>query len=86
MNRRDELRRNGAVAALSLLGAVVLWLIFHSVYENLSVSEQAVGYVDPTTQSGIYFGYFAMLAGIVALAAIALWAAIKCVLLLARRS
>jgi hypothetical protein len=85
MNRRDELRRNGAVAALSMLGALVLWLIFHSVYENLSASERAVGYVDPTTQSGIYFGYFAMLAGIAALAATGIWSAVKCVLLLARR-
>ncbi len=85
MNRRDELRRNGAVAALSLLGALVLGLIFRSVYEDLSVSERAVGYVDPTTQSGIYFGYFAMLAGIAVLAVMGIWAAVKCVLLLARR-
>jgi hypothetical protein len=86
MNRRDELRRYGATAALALLGSLVLWLVFHSVYADLSASVRAVVYVDPTTQSGIYFGYFAMLAGIVALAAIGTWSAVKFLLLLARRS
>jgi hypothetical protein len=84
MNRRDDLRRHGAIAAAALPTAAVIWFIFHGVYENLSASEQAVGYVEPTTQSGIYFGYFVMLAAIVILTAIGLWSAVKCLFLLVR--
>lgn len=86
MNRRDELRRHAAIAAFALSTAAIIAFIFKGVYENLTATTQAVGYVEPSTQSGIYFGYFVMLVGIVALGAIGLWSLLKCALLLLRRS
>jgi hypothetical protein len=85
MKRREELNRRLVILALTAPGAALLWWIFHAVYENLSVSANAVGDVDPMTQAGIYFGYGAMIVGTVALAAIALWSAIGCIRLLLQR-
>jgi len=55
-------------------GAVICWFVFHAVYQNLTVSAAAVGYVDPLTQAGIYFGYVVMVGGTFALAVVAAWA------------
>jgi hypothetical protein len=73
MKDRAELNRYLAVFALTAPGAVVMWLVFRGVYFNLSESEKAVGYVDPTTQSGIYLGYLVMIGGALILAALAAW-------------
>lgn len=73
------------IVALAAPGAAVVWWIFHGVYENLTISAKAVGYVDSMTQAGIDFGYLVMIAGTVALAAIALRSAFICVVLLLRR-
>jgi hypothetical protein len=65
-------------------GAVIVWFVFHGVYESLTVSERAVGYVDSLTQAGIDLGYFVMVGGTLALAAIAVWALYRYVRLVLR--
>lgn len=67
---------------LSAPAAAIVWFVFHGVYENLSITEKAVGYVDPVTQMGITLGYFVMIGGTVVLAAIAAWSAIQLLRLL----
>ena len=76
MNRRDARNRYLAIFLLAAPGAAIVWYVFHGVYENLSLSEKAVGYVDGMTQAGIDFGYLVMIVGTLALAAIAIWAAV----------
>ncbi|MBV8197663.1 MAG: hypothetical protein JO263_05990 [Candidatus Eremiobacteraeota bacterium] len=85
MQRRTEFLVRLAVALASAIGAVLLWLVYRSVSFNLSESEKAVGYVDPMTQAGIFFGNLAMIVGTIVLAAIAAWSAIHCIRLLVRR-
>lgn len=85
MAASDEFKRHLTIVALAAPGAAVVWWIFHGVYENLTISAKAVGYVDSTTQAGIDFGYLVMIAGTVLLAAIALRSAFVCVVLLLRR-
>lgn len=87
MNRRQELLRHYlSILVLSAPAAAIVWFVFHGVYENLTISEKAVGYVDPMTQMLITLGYCAMVGGTVALASIAAWSAFQLVrLLLARR-
>ncbi|HZY97793.1 MAG TPA: hypothetical protein VFE35_11930 [Candidatus Cybelea sp.] len=85
MNRREELNRHLVIVALAAPGAALVWWIFHGVYENLTASAKAVGYVEPMTQAGIYFGYGVMIVGSLALAAIALWSAVICIRLLLQR-
>lgn len=77
MNLREERNRRLAIALLAAAGALILWIIFRGVYRNLSISESAVGYVEGSTQGGIYFGYAVMLGGTVVLAVIAVWSAIQ---------
>jgi hypothetical protein len=48
----------------------------------LSISEKAIGYVDPMTQMGITLGYWVMIGGTIILAGIAAWSAIQLVRLL----
>ncbi len=86
MTDRDELGRHLTIFAVAAPGAAIVWWIFHGVYENLTVSAKAVGYVDSMTQAGIDFGYLVMIAGTVLLAAVALRSAFLCVVLLLRRS
>ena len=85
MQRRNELLWRLAVALVSALGAFVLWAIYRSVSFNLAESERAVGYVDPMTQAGIFFGNLAMIGGTIVLAIVALWLAIGSISLLLRR-
>lgn len=54
----------------------MVWFIFRAVYEDLSASVRAVGYVDSMTQAGIALGYIVMIGGTLILAGIAVWAAI----------
>jgi hypothetical protein len=85
VNDGDELKRHLTIAALAATGALIVWWIFHGVYENLTISAKAVGYVDSTTQAGIDSGYLVMLAITAFLAVIALRSAFICVRLLLRR-
>jgi hypothetical protein len=73
MKDRAELNRYLTVFVLAAPGAVIVWLVFHGVYFNLSESEKAVGYVEPMTQTGIYLGYAVMIGGTLVLAALAVW-------------
>ncbi len=77
MNRREDRNRYLIILALTAPGAVIVWFVFHRVYENLSATEKAVGYVDPLTQTGIYLGYFVMFGGTLILAGIAAWSAVQ---------
>lgn len=77
MNPRDERNRYLTTFALSAPAAAIVWYVFHGVYENLSETERAVGYVDPLTQTGIYLGYVVMVGGTLVLAGIALWALVR---------
>jgi len=76
MNRREERTRHLTIFLLAAPGAAIVWYIFHAVYEDLSASVKAVGYVDSFTQGGIYFGYAVMVGGTLTLAGIALWSAV----------
>ena len=73
MSPRDERNRYLTIFLLSAPGAAIVWFVFHVVYENMSAAERAVGYVDATTQTGVFLGFAAMVGGTVILAAIAVW-------------
>jgi hypothetical protein len=85
MNNSAERNRYLIIFALSAPGAVIVWLVFHAVYFDLSESEKAVGYVDPTTQAGILLGYVVMVGGTLALALTAAWSGVQLVRVLLRR-
>lgn len=85
MKRRPELDRYLTILALSAPAAAIVWYVFHAVYENLTETEKAVGYVDPLTQTGIYLGYVAMVGGTLVLGCIAAWSALQCLRLLLQR-
>jgi hypothetical protein len=82
MTDRERRKRYLAVFLSAAVGAAVVWFVFHGVYENLSASESAVGYVDALTQAGIDFGYVVMVGGTCTLAAVAAWALYRYVRLL----
>lgn len=69
---RPDLARHLAIFAVCAPGAAIVWYVFHGVYVSLSESVRAVGYVDASTQTGIYLGYVAMVAGTLVLAVFAL--------------
>ncbi len=77
MDHRFDVNRYLTIFALSAPTAVAMWLIFHGVFATLTRTESAMGYVDSTTQMGIYLGYVAMVGGTLVFAAIAAWAAYK---------
>jgi hypothetical protein len=81
---REQRTRYLVIFLVTAPGAVVVWFVFHGVYENLTVSERAVGYVDSLTQAGIDMGYFVMVGGTLALAAIAAWALYRYIRLVLR--
>jgi hypothetical protein len=84
VKQRDERNRQLTILLLSAPGAAIVWFVFHSVYENLSASVKAVGYVDSLTQVGIGLGYLVMIGGTLILAGIALWSAIAYIRLVLR--
>ncbi len=79
-------RRNRylTIFLLAASGAAIVSYVFHSVYQNLSASEEAVGYVDSATQIGIDLGYIVMAGGALVLACIAIWCAVAYVRLVLR--
>lgn len=84
MRRGVERNRYLAIFAFSASGAALVWYVFHAVYENLSASEKAVGYVDSFTQMGINLGYVVMVGGTLLLAGIALWSVLAYLRLILR--
>jgi hypothetical protein len=76
MNSREERNRHLTIFLLTAPGAAIVWYVFHGLYENLSATEKAVGYVDSLTQMGIDLGYAVMVGGTLVLAGIALWSAV----------
>ena len=85
MDLRAELNRHLAIFAAAAPAAVLVWYVFHGVYVSLSESVRAVGYVDASTQTGIYLGYVAMVGGTLALALVALRSGIRVVAILLKR-
>jgi hypothetical protein len=77
--RRDnhELVRYVTIFALSAPTAIAVWFVFHGVFESLSATERATGYVDSITQMGIYLGYTGMVGGTLVFACLAMWAAAR---------
>jgi hypothetical protein len=75
----SEVAHHFMMLAVTATGALFVWYIFHNVYTDLSRSENAIGYVDPMTQTGITLGYFTMIGGSAILGIIALWSAIQIV-------
>lgn len=71
------LARYTIIFAIAAPASAATWLIFHAVFESLTLSEQAMGYVDPLTKMGIDLGYVAMVGGTLVFAGIALWAGVK---------
>ncbi|HEY2474258.1 MAG TPA: hypothetical protein VGI19_05595 [Candidatus Cybelea sp.] len=86
MNRDQERNRYLTIAALTAPSAAIVWFVFHTVYEDLSASVKAIGYVDPLTQMGIFLGYVAMIGGTIVLAAIAAWSLVAALWISLRRS
>lgn len=85
MNRDQERNRYLTIAALTAPSAAIVWFVFHGVYENLSASVKAVGYVDPLTQTGIFLGYVTMIGGTLVLGAIAAWSLVAALRISMRR-
>jgi len=83
---RAELNRHLAIFGIAAPSAVLVWYVFHGVYVSLTESVRAVGYVDGSTQTGIYLGYVVMVGGTIALALLALRSAVRvAAILLAQR-
>lgn len=84
VNRGEERNRYLTIFLFAAPGAAIVWYVFHGVYENLSASEKALGYVDSMTQVGIDLGYVVMVGGSLVLALVALWSAAAYVRLVLR--
>jgi hypothetical protein len=84
VNRADARTRHLVIFLTAAPGAVIVWFVFHGVYESLTASVRAVGYVDSMTQIGIALGYAVMVGGTFLLAAVALRSGIAYLLLLRR--
>jgi hypothetical protein len=84
VDRREERTRHLVIFLVAAPGAAIVWFIFHAVYESLTASVKAVGYVDSMTQIGIGLGYAAMVGGTLVLAAIAVRSGVAYLLLLRR--
>ena len=83
MKRGDaELNHHLIMLAFTAPAAAMVWFVFHNVYQDLSRSEKAIGYVDPMTQTGITLGYYAMVGGTIVLGGIALWSGLQALRLL----
>lgn len=76
MSPREQRNRYLTIFLLSAPGAAIVWFVFYVVYQNMLAAERVVGYVDSTTQMGIFLGFAAMVGGTVVLAAIAVWSGI----------
>jgi hypothetical protein len=86
VNRQKPFQHYLTMLILTAPAAAIVWFVFHGVYETLSISVKAVGYVYPMTQMGITLGYCVMIGGTVVLGGIAAWSAFQLLrLLFARR-
>ncbi len=84
MKPREDRNRHLAIFLIAAPSAAIVWFVFHAVYENLSTTVKAVGYVDSLTQVGIGLGYVTMIGGTLVLAGIAAWSGVAYLLLLRR--
>lgn len=77
MNDRDDFNRYLTILLLSAPTAVAIFFIFHGIYVSLSQAEEVAGYVDSSTQVGIYLGYAVMVGGTLIFGILAAWAAVR---------
>lgn len=84
MKNREEAGHYLTIFIFTAPSAVVVWLVFHAVYVNLTQDAAVVGYVEAGTQMGIFFGYIVMVGGTAVLGGIAAWAAFRLVRTLLR--
>ncbi|MGA8097036.1 MAG: hypothetical protein WB810_00100 [Candidatus Cybelea sp.] len=73
MSRQDDRTLHLVLFLVSAPSAAIVWFVFHAVYQDLTASVKAVGYVDASTQIGIDLGYFVMVVGTLVLATVAIW-------------
>jgi hypothetical protein len=85
MSAPDDVSRYWLTLALTAPAALVVWLVFHAMYAELTLDASAVGYVDSSGQMSIFFAYLGMVAGTSVLAAAALLAAVRLLLAWWRR-
>jgi hypothetical protein len=74
---RAELSRNLIICAWTAPSAVLIFVIFHAVYTNISETAQAVGQIDSTTTTGLAMGWVVMVGGTGVFAVIAIVAGIR---------
>lgn len=79
MRIRPEVTQYASVLALSLTGAVLVAVAYARAHAEISIVEQAQGYVDPTLQVGLLLGFVVMLAGVAGLGVTSVWAAVRLV-------
>ncbi|HZY97942.1 MAG TPA: hypothetical protein VFE36_00070 [Candidatus Baltobacteraceae bacterium] len=85
MDSREETKRHAVTFAICAFSAIVVWVVFHGIYANLSLAAAAVGYLDSSARMAIFFSYFAMVAGTSILGIAAAWAGVRALLCLSRR-
>ncbi|HTU83692.1 MAG TPA: hypothetical protein VMF61_16300 [Candidatus Acidoferrales bacterium] len=77
MDRRAEITRHVTIFAICAPCALLVWVVFHAVFTDLSAASRAVGYVDSGTEMAIALGYVAMIGGTLVFAGIALWSGVR---------
>jgi len=77
VNHRGQRNRYLIIFFSTAPSAAIVWYVFRGVYDNLTASVKAVGYVDASTQIGIALGYVVMVGGTLVLAAIAAWSLVS---------
>jgi hypothetical protein len=74
---RAELNRNLIICAWTAPAAIVVFVIFHAVYTNITETAKAVGQIDSSTMTGLAMGWVCMVGGTGVFAVIAIVAAIR---------
>jgi hypothetical protein len=74
---RAELNRNLIICAWTAPAAVVIYLIFHTVYTNIFETAKAVGQIDASTTTGLAMGWVVMVGGTGVFAVIAIVAGVR---------
>jgi hypothetical protein len=76
---RAELNRNLIICVWTAPAAIVIFLIFHAVYTNISETAAAVGQIDAATTTGLAMGWVAMVGGTGVFGVIAIVAGIRAI-------
>jgi hypothetical protein len=74
---RAELSRNLIICAWTAPTAVLIFVVFHSIYANIRETAQAVGQIESSTMTALAMGWVAMVGGTGVFGVIAIVAAIR---------